>query len=175
VHYFDPHQPYTPPPGFAEKYAAFPYDGEIAFVDSQIGRLLDTLNELKVSDHTLVVLIADHGQGFMQHLELTHGLFVYDATLHVPFIMKYGKRWGGLHIRRPVSSVDIMPTILSLLGIKGLERCDGEDLTRPPAASPRLLFAETLEGLDEYAVAPLQTVREGPMKYIHAPTPELYI
>lgn len=174
VHYFDPHQPYIPPPEYAGKYKNFLYDGEIAFTDSEIGRLLGVLQEMKAMEKTLVVVTADHGQGFLQHLELTHGLFVYDSTLHVPFIMSCGTHWGGVHVSREVSGVDVMPTILSLLGVEVPKDCDGVDLTRPPSSSPRAIYSETLEGLDEYAVAPLMTVREGSMKYIFGPAPELY-
>lgn len=175
VHLFDPHQPYEPPAEYAEKYRSFPYDGEIAFADSQIGRLLQVLKELKVADHTLVVVIGDHGQGFLEHLELTHGYFVYDTTLHVPFIMNCGsKLGGGVHIPRWVSSVDVTPTVLSLLGVESNLKFDGLDLTTPPPPAPRAIFSDTLEGLDACGVAPLMAVREGSMKYIYGPDPELY-
>lgn len=174
VHYFDPHQPYTPPAEYAEEYKGFLYDGEIAYTDSQLGRLLEVLTEMKVSDRTLVVVIGDHGQGFLQHLELTHGLFLYDSTLHVPFIMRYGSRWGGVHVGREVSAVDVMPTVLSLMGVSGPAPCDGEDLTRPASSPGRAILGETLEGLDQHAVAPLLAIREKSWKYVHAPEPELY-
>ena len=174
VHYFDPHQPYTPPQEFADAYP-FYYDGEIAFVDTQIGRLLQALKDLKVADKTIVVVMGDHGQGFLQHFELTHGLFVYDSTLHVPFVMSWGGwKGGGLHIPREVSGVDVMPTVLSLLGVAAPAGVDGVDLTKSPAGADRAILGETLEGLDQYAVAPLLTLRQGGMKYIYAPEPELY-
>ncbi len=174
VHLFDPHQPYEPPAEYAEKYKSFPYDGEISFADSQIGRLLQVLKDLKVEDHTLVVVIGDHGQGFLEHLELTHGYFVYDTTLHVPLIMHCGSKLGGVHIPRWVSSVDVTPTVLSMLGVNVPLKFDGLDLTDPPPASPRVIFSDTLEGLDACGVAPLMAVREGSMKYIFGPDPELY-
>jgi len=175
VHLFDPHQPYTPPPEFAEKYKGFLYDGEIAFADSQIGRLLKVLEERGVLDQTMVVVIGDHGQGMLQHMELTHGFFVYNSTVRVPLIMSCGQKLGGgVHIRRAVSAVDVMPTLLSLLGVDASLKFDGEDLTQPPSTAPRAIFSDTLEGLNECAVAPQMAVLEGPMKYIYGPDPELY-
>lgn len=174
IHYFDPHQPYEPPGRFAEDYESFPYDGEIAFTDTQIARLIDFLDESGIRDKTLVVVIGDHGQGMGQHQELTHGFMLYDATLHVPFIMNCpSKLPGGVYFDREVSSVDVAPTILSLLGLAPLDPCDGLDLTRPPP-DDRLIYMYTAEALHQYGFAPLLGVRDGKKKYIFGPQPELY-
>ncbi len=175
AHYFDPHQPYRPPEPYAEDYASVPYDGEIVYVDTELGRLLSYLEEIGVRDNTLVVVVGDHGQGLGQHGELTHGFLLYDGTLQVPFIMSCGKRLGGgLHIDRTVCLVDLAPTLLSLLDLPALEKCDGIDLTEKAPDTPRITLMDTMEGLIQQAFAPLIAIREGDLKYIYGPQPELY-
>ena len=85
VHYFDPHAPYEAP-AEAMAGAASPYDGEVAFVDAQLGRLLRRVEEA-AGGPTLVLVTADHGESLGEHGEDTHGIFVYDSTLRVPFIL----------------------------------------------------------------------------------------
>lgn len=174
IHYFDPHQPYEPIEQFAIDYAQMPYDGEIAYVDKQIGRLLELIEKKGLREKTLVVVVGDHGQGLGQHEEATHGFMVYDSTLQVPFIMACGKSFGGgLHVRRPVSSADIFPTVLTLCGIEKPEGLDAVDLTVAPQG-PRKLWFDALEGFLGYGMAPLLSVRVGDLKYIWGPDPELY-
>src|SRR5690606_73 len=88
VHYFDVHAPYAPPAPFAEEFAAAPYDGEVAFVDREIGRLLDALETAGRADDTLVVLTSDHGESLGEHGEDAHGFFLYDCTVRVPVIVR---------------------------------------------------------------------------------------
>jgi arylsulfatase A-like enzyme len=174
VHYYDPHVVYEPPAPYAETYAGNPYDGEIAFDDAQLGRLLGALDELGLAEQTLVVVVGDHGESLGDHGELSHGILVHDATLRVPLIMRAGSRLdGGVHIRRRVSQVDLVPTILSLLGVPAPGRLDGIDLGRRDATH-RPIFAETLHGLVNFGWAPLVAVYDGEHKYIQGPVPELY-
>ena len=86
VHFFDPHAPYAPPPPFSEEYKDRPYLGEIAYVDSELGRLLRALGDEGVADRTAVVFAGDHGESLGEHGEDGHGFFVYEATLHVPLV-----------------------------------------------------------------------------------------
>jgi arylsulfatase A-like enzyme/predicted Zn-dependent protease len=175
LHYFDVHQPYESPSPYRERHVDVPYDGELEYVDDQLARVIDFLEEKELRDDTLIVVIGDHGQGLGQHDELTHGLLLYDSTLHVPFIMNGGSRLGGgLHVARAVSSCDVMPTVLGMLGIDGPEACDGVDLTEPAESPDRLIFSDTLEGFIQHAFAPLMAVRSGRMKYVYGPQPELY-
>ena len=81
IHLYDPHTPYAPPEPYRTQYAAAPYDGEIAFVDSLIARLTDTLATSALYDNTLIVLTSDHGEALGEHGESTHGFFLYDSTL----------------------------------------------------------------------------------------------
>jgi len=174
VHYFDPHANYAPPQPYARQYRKNPYDGEIAYVDAQIGRLRDFLDDAGIIDRTLIVVVADHGESLAQHDELTHGYLLYDVALRVPLIMRGGPALtAGRHISRRVSIVDIAPTTLSLLGIAAPIGMDGVDLTREPVAHRRI-FAETYHGWMEYGWAPLLSVHADDLKYIHGPDPELY-
>ena len=87
MHYYDPHAPYEPPADIADRFRSSPYDGEIAFVDRELGRLLKKLDETQQLGRTIVLVTADHGESLGEHGEGTHGVFVYDATLRVPLIM----------------------------------------------------------------------------------------
>ena len=178
VHYFDPHQPYRAPERFAAQYIN-PYPAEIAYVDEQIGRLLDAANEAGVSDDTLVILTSDHGEGLGQHQEATHAYFVYDSTLAVPLIFRCPQRIpAGVRVGAQVRLIDIAPTILELLGLPALPDGQGVDL------SPLILGQTDDLGLDAYAetfytkynmgFSQLRALRSGGWKYIHGPRPELY-
>ena len=171
VHYYDPHRPYEPPSPYAEAYE-HPYEGEIAYTDAQVGRLVQALDESGQADNTLVVVAGDHGEGLGQHGEWTHSFLLYESTLHVPLIMRCGTRLSqGVHVDRPASLVDVMPTVLSLLGCAAPSPMDGVDLTQPPVGERRR-FAETCA--IEASVASLRAIRVGPLKYIHGPIPELF-
>lgn len=128
VHYFDPHFGYSPPPPFAQRYAEHPYDGEIAYTDEQIGRLLDEAHKLRGDKNLLVVLTADHGEGLGEHGELSHGGFLYDSTMHVPLIFHAPGSVKPRRVKWRVSSVDIVPTMLELLGIRTSQNFQGKSL-----------------------------------------------
>jgi arylsulfatase A-like enzyme/Tfp pilus assembly protein PilF len=177
VHYFDPHAPYFPPEPFRSTYAARPYDGEIAYVDREIGALLSGLAALGKLDDTLIVVASDHGEGLGEHGEQTHSLLVYDSTLHTPLVIcppagRSGPR--GTVIDRQVSNADIVPTILELLGIESDVTFDGVSLAAPPQAHDESIYAETISTLVLHGWSPLFAVRRQDLKYIHAPRPELY-
>ena len=89
VHLYDAHAPYRPPEPFLSRYADHPYNGEIAFADSQVGRLLAELRSLGVDDRTVVVIMGDHGESLGDHGEIAHGFFVYDSVMHVPFVIRH--------------------------------------------------------------------------------------
>ncbi len=152
------------------------YDDEIAEADRQVGRLLDGLGSARAE--TLVVVTADHGEAFGEHGEIGHSVFIYDTTLRVPLIVQ------GPGVERevrdePVSLVDIAPTVVALSGVQMSTPLDGEALQelrgrRPPGASPRQLYAETMAPFEDFGWSPLRSVRAGFTKYILAPAPELY-
>ncbi len=174
VHYYDPHAPYRLSGSAAKSGGDNPYDEEIAFVDEQVGRLLKVLDELGRAEKTLVVVVADHGEGLGDHGEYSHGVLLHDSTLRVPLIMRAGRRLGGgVHIGRRVSQVDLVPTLLSLLGISPPDGLDGFDLTRS-GEGVRAIFAETLHALAKFGWAPLVAVYAGDQKLILGPNPEFY-
>ncbi len=173
VHYYDPHFPYDAPSPFSDDHK-LAYDAEIAFADFHLGRLLALLDELQVTDKTLIVVAGDHGEGLGQHDEFFHSCLLYESTMQVPLVFWGGSRLGnGVHVSAPVSLVDIMPTVLSLLGIQAPDDLDGVDLTKPPAAD-RPIYIETFQAFADHGWASLLGVRTGSTKYIYGPEPELY-
>ena len=178
LHLFDPHAPYEPPSHFRSRYRDRPYDGEIAFVDSQIARLLAGLERQGVAGSTLVVLTSDHGESLGEHGEMTHGILLYDATLHVPLIFRLpaGARAGEVR-RDPVSLADLAPTVLGLAGLAAPAPAwpgAGRDLFAADPPAPEPLGAISEAPRSRLGWAPLVAVREGDWKFIAAPRPELY-
>jgi arylsulfatase A-like enzyme/Tfp pilus assembly protein PilF len=178
VHYYDPHAPYEPPVAdLADRYRQSPYDGEIAFVDGQLGRLLQTLDVKGETSRTIVLVTADHGESLGEHGEGTHGIFLYDATLRIPWIMA-GPQIGTGRVSRTVArSIDVLPTLLDYAGLpqrpdvdgRSLRRAaDGEQMSDAPA------YAESLYPQLELGWAPLHAWRTSGFKFIKAPHPELY-
>ena len=172
VHYYDPHASYAPPEPF-EETSENSYDGELAFIDQQVGRLLDGVTTYSDRD-ALVVVTSDHGEGFGEHEEQSHGFLVQEATLKIPLIIT---TTGGLaapaRIDNLASQVDLMPTVLSLLGLPVPDGIDGVDLTEP-RESPRVVLAETHYGETIYGWARLAAIYRGNFKYVDGPNPEFY-
>jgi arylsulfatase A-like enzyme/Tfp pilus assembly protein PilF len=179
VHYYDPHQRYAPPRPYDQIFHDNLYDGEIAFMDDQIGELLDAFRERRLWDDTAVVVTADHGEGLGQHGETTHAALTYDSTLRVPLIVKppATSAIAPREVADGVSHVDLLPTLAELLGFAAPPELDGRSLVglmrgasrrEPPSyfecLLPRFAFHwESLFG-----------VRSEGWKYIHAPQQELY-
>jgi arylsulfatase A-like enzyme len=177
VHLYDPHDPYDPPPPFSRTYARDLYDGEVAYADSAVGHLLRFLRKQRSYDGALVIAVADHGEGLGEHKEETHGIFLYDSTLHVPLIVKLpGNARAGEVVDAPACTTDILPTVLDVLGVPPPARLDGGPLTGradDPARRARAIVAETDYPL-RFGWAPLRAIRVDSVKLIEAPRPELY-
>ncbi|MAF64358.1 MAG: hypothetical protein CMJ84_01690 [Planctomycetes bacterium] len=177
VHFFDAHDPYTPREGF-EDIGDHPYDGEIAFVDTQVARLIDWLDESGLRESTLVVLGGDHGEGLGEHGEATHGLFVYDTTLRVPLVLsRPGAVSAGHRPRATVGLVDVMPTVLAQLDIAAPAELEGRDLSPLLAGQDDgggAAYFESEYGMRTMGWAPLRGWIEFPWKYTEAPTRELF-
>lgn len=164
VHYFDPHDAYLPHPGF--EFGGEPmdvYDGEIAYTDSHIGRLLDGLRGHGLLEPTIVLLLADHGEGFGEHGVLYHSSTLYDELLHVPAIL----RVPGVPPQRVssvVAAMDLAPTLLTLLGLPIPEAFRGRPLHlakgRFRAVDDRVVVGET------HRFADLRSIRAGRFKLI---------
>ncbi|MFH1418787.1 MAG: sulfatase-like hydrolase/transferase [Planctomycetota bacterium] len=178
AHYFDPHQPYEPPEPFRHQYSE-PYQGELAYADAQIGRLIEGLDELGFGENTLVVLTGDHGEGRWQHGEETHANFIYDTTMLVPLIFRCpGLIPSGRRVPAQVRVVDIAPTVLDYLGLPALPIAQGTSL-QPLITGERddldlMAYSESFYPLINYGLSQLRAVRCGGWKFIHAPKPELY-
>jgi arylsulfatase A-like enzyme len=172
VHYYDPHSGYDPPEPFKSDYA-LRYDGEIAFVDREVGRLVDAVRG-SGEDEPLIVLTADHAEALGEHGEETHGYLVQEATLKIPLIFSSpGAVQPGVHVPTPTSQVDLLPTILSLTGIPIPEGIDGVDLTKE-FTQPRPILAEALEGRVNFGWSRLSALYYGNHKYVEGPHTELY-
>jgi arylsulfatase A-like enzyme/Tfp pilus assembly protein PilF len=158
VHFYDPHAPYDPP----EPLAGKGYAGEIAYADSQVARLVDALRLRGLLDSTLVVATADHGEGLGDHGEDEHGVLVYEESLHVPLIVRGPGIERGRVEKEPVSLVDVAALLLDA----------GKGVLAAPVRKP--LYFESYYGNLHFGWAPLRGIREGPMKLIFAPRPELF-
>ena len=177
VHLYDPHRPYAPPPGFASGFAARPYDGEIAFADAEIGRLLGAVRERWGDEGLLVIATADHGESLGEHGELTHGYSLYDATQRVPLLISGPGVAAGRTIEEPVSLADVGPTILAMAGVPPLEGATGRDLgplLRGSARGGEGIYLETLATQLDFGWSPLLAIRTDRWKLVRAPRPELY-
>ena len=177
VHLYDPHRPYAPPPGFASGFAARPYDGEIAFADAEIGRLLGALRERWGEEGLLVIATADHGESLGEHGELTHGYSLYDATQRVPLLISGPGVAAGRTQSQPVSLADVGPTILAMAGAPPLEGATGRDLgplLRGSSLDGEGLYLETLATQLDFGWSPLLAIRTDRWKLVRAPRPELY-
>jgi arylsulfatase A-like enzyme/Flp pilus assembly protein TadD len=185
VHYYDPHTPYDPPPEFRARWPENPYLGEVAFTDVQLGRLLEAAEDATGSAGLVTALVGDHGEGLGQHKEQQHGIFIYDSTLHVPFIIRSrGMVSEGLVVEEQVSTIDLAPTVLDLAGVgvpdswQGVSHARGTRLdperASTGAAEPRPCYIESHRGRFSYNWSELVGVRQDGWKFIRAPRPELY-
>ncbi len=177
VHYFDPHAPYEPPADAASRVPGRPYDGEIAFVDQQLGRLLDALDRSGSGDRTIVLVTADHGEALGEHGEETHGVFLYDATLRVPWVMAGPGVSHGTVTQVLARGVDVMPTLLDLAGLDRPGGLDGRSLAtaaRGGTLRDEPAYAESLFARIHFGWSPLYAWRSSRWKVIDAPRPELY-
>ncbi|MBI4916643.1 MAG: sulfatase-like hydrolase/transferase [Acidobacteria bacterium] len=182
VHLYDPHTPYEPPDPYRTRFAGGPsrrYDGEIAFADSQVGRLLDWLRSSGKDERTIVIVIGDHGEGLGSHREEEHGFFIYDYAVRVPLIVRLpGGRQQGTRVGAQTRTIDVVPTVLELLGVAPPARLDGESLV-PLLADPRrqgaaYAYSESVSLSMQYGWSALYSLRTPEYTYIDAPRPELY-
>ncbi len=177
VHLYDPHDPYEPPAPYSLTYKDHLYDGEIAYADSALANFVAYLRQTGRYRNSIMIVVGDHGEGLGEHHEDTHGIFLYDSTTHVPLIVKLPE---GLHagtvVHAQVRTVDILPTILTLVDAAVPQKCDGESLKPYFAGTDETelpAFGETDYPL-RFGWAPLRSLRSDGFKFIEAPRPELY-
>ncbi|HEX2695654.1 MAG TPA: sulfatase, partial [Acidobacteriota bacterium] len=185
VHLYDPHSPYEPPEPFRSEYGrqgrghAGLYDGEIAFMDSQIGRLSEWLSAQGLDRKTIVVLIGDHGEGLGSHGEGAHGYFIYDYAVHVPFIVVTPFReLQGIRVASQSRTADVFPTILELAGIPLPGKVNGGSqvpaMLDPKGTREAPAYSESMAPNLQFGWSPLHALRTPAYKFIDAPRPELY-
>jgi len=177
VHLYEPHFPYDPPEPFATQFRGRPYHGEVAAADAALEKLLRPILEQGEKARTLVVFTADHGEGLGDHGELTHGIFAYEATLHVPLVLYAPGLLAPRVVREPARHVDLLPTILDALGVDPPADLPGRSLLALAAGdrveAPRTYFEALSPSLNQ-GWAPLHGLVDGALKYVDLPLPELY-
>src|SRR6202165_4416891 len=202
MHLYDAHDPYDPPEPYKTKYASAPYDGEIAYEDAAVGKLLSWLRLRGLYDGALIAVMADHGEALGDHGETTHGIFLYDETIRVPLLFKLPReRSAGKRIESRAGLVDVLPTILQAVGIAIPHDVQGESLLsmlKPTILTPATLkpapagqagtaasktsepspdrpaYAESDYPHRTFGWSSLRALRTGKYLFIEAPHKELY-
>jgi choline-sulfatase len=186
LHLYEPHVPYTPPARYSSHA---PYDGEIAYADELVGQLVDALKAQGRYDAATIVLVSDHGEGLGDHGELEHGLFIYDESIRVPFIVKPPGGASGRRVSAPVQLAEVAHTLLDAAGsgsstslgsspsaTLGTGRSLWPVITGGDAASlPEVgVYSESLYARYHFGWSELQALTDARFRYIRAPRPELY-
>jgi arylsulfatase A-like enzyme/cytochrome c-type biogenesis protein CcmH/NrfG len=189
VHIYDPHDPYDPPEPYKSRYASDLYDGELAYTDAAVGKLLAGLRTHGLYENAIVAVMADHGEAFGEHGERRHGVFVYDETIHVPLLFKLpAQRYAGARVDGRAGLADVAPTILQVLGITAPAEMQGLSLLstmnqegpRHPSpdksttAAERPVYAESQYAHIAFGWSVLRAWRAGKYLYVQAPRRELY-
>src|SRR5271154_1421337 len=188
LHLYDPHSPYDSPEPYRSEYRSHPYDGAIAYADHELGNLISWLKQNHLYDSALIVALSDHGESLGEHGEDEHGFFVYNATVHVPLIVKPPAESGIASGRRrePVETTAVAPTLLQVSGLKNKTRSadpiykqfqsdallgnhQGSSETRKDPA-----YSETFYPFSSFGWSPLHALESERFHFIQAPNPELY-
>jgi arylsulfatase A-like enzyme/Tfp pilus assembly protein PilF len=184
VHLYDAHDPYDPPEPYKTRYAKAPYDGEIAYADSALGKLFRQLKASGLYDGSVIAVMADHGESLGAHGEDTHGVFLYDETIHVPLVIKLPKAKARKTIDHRVELVDVMPTLLQATGIAVPAEVQGESLlsmmqanvgeSTPEAWQDRPAYSRSDYPRLAFGWSAIQSLRTGKYLYVQSPRRELY-
>ncbi len=176
IHCWDPHTPYEPPEPFKTQYKEHPYDGEVAYVDSALGKLFDHMEENSLFDSTFIIFTGDHGESLGQHGEKTHGYFAYNSSTWIPLILLLPGT-ASEHVEHYVSHIDIFPTICDALGIEKPSFLQGRSLL-PALKGKKLpekpIYFESLYPYYSRGWAPLKGFILQKKRFIDSPMPELY-
>jgi len=176
LHLYDPHSPYHPPEPFRSKFADHPYDGEIAYADQQLGRLIEWVKSAGLYDKTLVVVTSDHGESLGDHGEKEHGFFLYNSTLHVPLIIKppARSRYKPGRNQSIVEIAGIPATVLRLTAIVDPMTKVASSGLLGGAGDSQLAYSETFYPFNSFGWSPLHSLQSGRFHFIEAPSAELY-
>jgi arylsulfatase A-like enzyme/Flp pilus assembly protein TadD len=178
LHLYDPHSPYDPPEPYRSQYQGHLYDGEIAYADHELGRLITWLKRNQLYDPSLIVFLSDHGESLGEHGEHEHGFFVYNATVHIPLIVKLpagsGVRPG--RVSRPVETTAVAPTLMRAAGIHDAmeQQFSSQRLLQNDAPLDDAAYSETFYPFSSFGWSPLHALETSRFHYIDAPQPELY-
>jgi len=179
LHLYDPHSPYDPPEPYRTDYSGHLYDGEIAYADHELGKLITWLKQNRLYDSSLVVALSDHGESLGEHGEDEHGFFIYNATVHVPLIVKPPASSGIRRGRRgePVESTAVAPSLLQVAGVKDSIQSQFQSpglFTTANAEGRDPAYSETFYPFSSFGWSPLHALETGRFHYIESPKPELY-
>jgi arylsulfatase A-like enzyme/Tfp pilus assembly protein PilF len=186
LHFYDPHDPYDPPPPFKERYATAPYDGEIAYADSVVGSFMEALRQRGLFQGSVIAIAADHGEAFGEHGEERHGMFLYDETVHVPLLLKLpAQKFAGRRVDSRVGLVDIAPSMLQAAGVAAPATMQAPSLLALlEAATPapddkervpdRAIYSESTYAHRIFDASELRSWRAQKYLYVQAPKRELY-
>ena len=186
LHVVDPHFPYQPPPPFDSRFPrsrAVPanmsvgrYDGEIAFVDAQFGRITELLGQRGLNDRSMTIFTSDHGEELWERGRLGHGSTLYEEVVRVPLLIRFPQgRFAGIRVAARTSLTDVFPTVLHALGESPGERLDGRDLAPliqgsvTDTAERDLFLSLRTSGQGGHRV---RGVLSGPFKYLKRTRPE---
>ncbi len=175
LHLYEPHSPYTPPPQHQD--LADPYDGEVAYADELVGRLVSRLRSRGLLDRVILAVTSDHGEGLRDHGEQEHGFFLYREAVQVPLILRLpGGRGAGTRVSGVVNQVDLAPTLLDLAGLphEGMDGVSQRAALGTGKAPSRSAYSETYFPRYHFGWSELQAVTEERYRYIRAPRPELF-
>ncbi len=184
VHVYDPHTPYEPPAPYDKRFKDA-YDGEVAYMDAAMGKLVRFLRQRALYDRSLIAVMSDHGESLGDHGEQMHGIFLYEETIHVPLLFKLpGTVLGGRRVPQRVRLLDVAPTLLHMLSLPPAPTFQGESLVALMRPEARGVTGEQLADRDAYAEtdyphrafgwSALRALRSGKYLYVRAPAPELY-
>jgi arylsulfatase A-like enzyme/Flp pilus assembly protein TadD len=188
LHLYEPHVPYRPPARFAS-YA--PYDGEIAYSDELVGRFIQTLKDRNLYETATIVLLSDHGEGLGDHGELEHGLFIYDESIRIPFVVKPPRAGGfvgrftsraavGRRIANPVQQIDVAPTLGEAVGLASPSARQGRSLWPvilggdPATIQEAGIYSESFYARYHFGWSELLSLTDARYRFVKAPRQELY-
>ena len=187
IHLYDPHDPYTPPEPYRTRYAVDPYDGEIAYTDSVVGKLITELRNRNIVDGSVIAVMADHGEAFAEHGERHHGILLYDETIRIPLMIKLPGQHTMKKVDTQVGLVDVAPSMLRAVHFPVPNTMQGHSLLplTPPTKGassaqpddsnfPRAIYSESGYGHLSFGWSKLKAWRAGNYLYVDAPTRELY-
>src|SRR4029453_12238775 len=134
---------------YRERFAGHPYDGEIAYTDAQVGRVIDWLRSSGHDADTVVVLLADHGEGLGEHQELLHAVLIYQSTMRIPLLVSGPGVPQGVVVPSRAATIDVLPTAMGVLAFSADPALLGRDLRNAMAAGGAPsdpLYGESLFG-----------------------------